>query len=77
MRVCHHCGAQLYPLADLARLARQLGTRADEACQALDHMRLALPGLVRIALHESRLDAPQLARRLDCLAGTCQPPEAK
>lgn len=68
---CQRCGQPVYPLGDLAALARQISNRAGEGLQALDRMRLAIPSTVGAALQEARLDGAILDRRISCHAGTC------
>lgn len=70
---CPRCGAELHPLANLVKLARQTSGRAADALQALETRRLALPSIVGVALSEAHLDCRLLAERLSCHARTCAP----
>lgn len=72
---CPRCGAEVHPLVDLAKLARQTSGRAADALHALETRRLALPSIVPVALQEAHLDGRILAARLSCHAGTCAVPE--
>ncbi len=76
MTACPHCGAQLHPLADLARLALQISTRSGQGLHALENRRIAVPSVVPVALQEAHLDGRILAARLACHAGTCAAPES-
>ncbi len=73
MRVCPRCGAELHPLADLVKLARQTSARAAHGLEALQNRRLAVPSAVPVALQEAHLDCRILAERLACHAEACGP----
>ncbi len=73
MSACPRCGAELHPLADLVKLARQTSARAAHGLEALQNRRLAVPSAVPVALQEAKLDCRILAERLACHAETCGP----
>ncbi len=70
---CPRCHAELHPLSDLVKLARQTSDRAAHGLEALENRRLAVPGAVPVALQEAKLDCRILAARLACHAGACAP----